>query len=42
MVSSAPSHRRSDPDPEMKAILDDLRGRSMVRHELLEGDGEAA
>ena len=40
VISSAPSHRRSDPAPEMTAILDDMRRRYRVMHERINGDGD--
>jgi hypothetical protein len=40
VISSAPSHRRSDPDPEMKVILDDMGRRYLVMHEQINGDGD--
>jgi hypothetical protein len=40
VISSAPEHRHSDPDPEMKVILEDMRRRYRVVHERINGDGD--
>jgi hypothetical protein len=40
VISSASEHRHSDPDPEMKIILGDMRRRYRVMHERINGDGD--
>src|ERR1051325_4164266 len=40
VISSAPSHRRSDPDPAMTAVLEDMRRRYRVMHERNNGGGD--
>ena|SRR5215213_2819134 len=40
LISSAPKRIPTELDSEMKAILDDMKGRSLIRHELLKGDGD--
>ena len=38
--SSTPEHRRSNPDREMKAIVDDMGRRYRVMHERINGEGD--
>jgi hypothetical protein len=40
VVGNAEERRRSDPDPEMKAILDEMKRRSRVMHERISSDGD--
>lgn len=40
LISNAPERRPAEVDPEMKAILDDMRGRPPVRNKPMEGDGD--
>jgi hypothetical protein len=40
VISDVEEPRRSEVDPEMKAVLDDMRRRRRVMYERLEGDGD--